>query len=56
MKEVRVLELMKYTERPAIAIALKAKQLTVFLRAEPHLFCQSGKEAETGGEPRVICR
>ena len=29
MKELTVLELMKYTEKPAIAIALKAKQFTV---------------------------
>ena len=29
---------------------------SVILTAKSHLFCQAGKETETGGEPRVICR
>ena len=28
----------------------------MYLTAESHLFCQAGKEMETGGESRVICR
>ena len=48
---------MKYTENTTIAIALKVKLLTVSdLDSWISLFCQAGKEIETGGEPRVICR
>ena len=48
---------MIYTENTAIAITLKASLLTVSdLDSWVSLFCQAGKEIETGGEPRVICR
>ena len=46
-----------YRETPPLQCSSKQSSWqSAFLTAESHLFRQAGKEMETSGEPRVICR